>query len=150
MAGSSKENETDPHILTYVPESFNLTVPVAVIGTGLGPEKLNFMAPPCAPEGLSHGAFYSECKPPRAHFVARDYGHMDMLDNSPPGVVGLMSGCMSKSGAGPRDSMRLATGGIAVAFFRAYLHGDFSDLETVVADPSLAPAKLDPMEFVRA
>jgi len=49
----------------------DLNIPVAVIGTGLGPEKANFLFPPCAPHGENH----KELKPTCAHFVATKYGH---------------------------------------------------------------------------
>lgn len=150
MAGTGKCCPTEPHILTYVPHSFNFSIPVAVIGTGLGPEKWIPLAPPCAPEGVNHDEFYNECKPPCAHFVAKEYGHMDMLDDNLPGIIGKLSECMCKNGSGPKDKMRRSVGGIAVAFLRAYLESDDEDLKAVVADPSLAPAKLDPVEFVPA
>ncbi|KAG5013351.1 hypothetical protein JHK82_025488 [Glycine max] len=51
--------------------SLDLNIPVAVIGTGLGPEKANFLFPPCAPHGENH----KELKPTCAHFVATKYGH---------------------------------------------------------------------------
>ncbi|KAH1241254.1 Chlorophyllase-1 [Glycine max] len=134
-----------PDILTGVPRSFNLNIPVAVIGTGLGPEKANSLFPPCAPNGVNHKEFFSECKPPSAYFVATDYGHMDMLDDETPGVIGtMMSKCMCKNGKkGPRDLMRRTVGGLVVAFLRAQLNEQWKDFDAILASPNLAPAKLD-------
>ncbi|PRQ26030.1 putative chlorophyllase [Rosa chinensis] len=151
VAGANQYCRTNPHILTYVPRSFDLNIPVLVIGTGLGPEKKNdCMSQPCAPEGLNHKEFFNESKPPCAHFVAKDYGHMDMLDDDLPGVVGAMSGCMCKNGSGPKDLMRKSVGGIVVAFLNAYLNGEDGDLLAIVADPALSPARLEPAEFINA
>ncbi|KAM1207356.1 hypothetical protein ACFX13_008057 [Malus domestica] len=88
------------------------------------------MAQPCAPDG--------------------DYGHMDMLDDDPRGMVGALLGCMCKNGKGPRELMRKAVGEIVVAFLKAYLNGDDRDLVAIVGDPDISPAKLDPVEFIRA
>ncbi|KAF3975225.1 hypothetical protein CMV_001497 [Castanea mollissima] len=148
VAGCTKCCRTQPHILTYVPRSFNLSIPVTVIGTGLGPEQKNCLSPPCAPEGLNHDEFFNECKPPCAHFVAKDYGHMDMLNDDPSGIVGELSGCICVNGKGPRDPMRRSVGGIAVAFLKAYLEDESGDFVAILADPSLAPAKLEPVEFI--
>ncbi|KAE9460629.1 hypothetical protein C3L33_07466, partial [Rhododendron williamsianum] len=49
-----------PHILTYVPRSFDLTIPVAVIGTGLGPERKLGILPACAPNGMNHDEFFTD------------------------------------------------------------------------------------------
>ncbi|KAG4991969.1 hypothetical protein JHK87_025426 [Glycine soja] len=61
---------TKQHFLIFS-QSLDLNIPVAVIGTGLGPEKANFLFPPCAPHGENH----KELKPTCAHFVATKYGH---------------------------------------------------------------------------
>ncbi|XP_061353240.1 chlorophyllase-1-like [Gastrolobium bilobum] len=146
VAGLSKCKicRTFPHILTGVPESFNLNIPVAVIGTGLGPEKPNCCAPPCAPHGVNHDEFFNECKPPCVHFVAKDYGHMDMLDDETPGLVGtILSKCMCKNGTGPKDLMRRTVGGLIVAFLKGHFNAQWKDLDAILADPELAPAKLD-------
>ncbi|KAM1278872.1 hypothetical protein ACFX13_031824 [Malus domestica] len=138
------------NILTYSPQSFDLSIPVTVIGTGLGPESKNPCMPPCAQYGANHKEFFYECKPPCAHFVVKDYGHMDMLDDDPQGMVGAVSGCMCKNGTGPRELMRKTVGGIVVAFLNAYLNGDDKDLVAIVGDPDSSPAKLEPVEFIRA
>nr|KYP39147.1 Chlorophyllase-1 [Cajanus cajan] len=151
VAGFSKHCQTLPRILTRVPRSFNLDMPVAVIGTGLGPIKGKCWAPPCAPEGANHREFFDECKPPRAHFVASDFGHMDMLDDDTEGVVGtVLSKCLCRNGRGPRDLMRRTVGGLVVAFLRAHLNGQWKDFEAVLGDPSHAPTKLDHVVYLPA
>ncbi|VVA13903.1 PREDICTED: chlorophyllase-2 [Prunus dulcis] len=151
VAGANQHCRTRPHILTYEPQSFNLSIPVTVIGTGLGPEKKNAcMSQPCAPNGVNHKEFFHECKPPCAHFVVKDYGHMDMLDDDPPGLVGALSGCVCKNGTGPKELMRKTVGGIVVSFLKAYLNGEDEDLVAIVEDPAVSPAKLEPVEFIRA
>ncbi|KAM1758921.1 hypothetical protein ACFX11_007990 [Malus domestica] len=108
VAGADQHCRTYPHILTYSPQSFNLSIPVV------------------------------------------DYGHMDMLDDDPRGMVGALLGCMCKNRKGPRELMRKAVGEIVVAFLKAYLNGDDRDLVAIVGDPDISPAKLDPVEFIRA
>ena len=125
-------------------------MPVAIIGTGLGSEQRNFLTPPCALDGLNHEEFFKESKPPCAYFVAKDYGHMDILDDSPTGIVGELSSCICKNGKGPRTLMRRSVAGIVVAFLKAFLEGDDKDLVALINDPSISPAKLDPVVFVGA
>ncbi|KAK7364099.1 hypothetical protein VNO80_12491 [Phaseolus coccineus] len=153
VGGTSKckVSKTPPQILTGVPRSLNLNIPVAVIGTGLGPEPANVLFPPCAPEGENHKEFFNESKPPCAHFVATEYGHMDMLDDETPGVIGtIMSKCMCKNGKGHRDLMRKTVGGLVVAFLRAQLDEKFKDFDAILGDPNLAPARLDDVVYIPA
>lgn len=142
-ASKCKMCRTLPHILTGQPQSFNLDIPVAVIGTGLGPEMKGCCSPPCAPDGVNHMEFFYECKPPCAHFVTKDYGHMDMLDDETPGVMGNLMKCMCKNGNGPKDFMRRTIGGLVVAFLRAQLNDQWKDFNAILEDPNLPPAKLD-------
>ncbi|MED6196061.1 hypothetical protein PIB30_043745 [Stylosanthes scabra] len=145
-----KITQTFPKILTGVPRSFNLGIPVAVIGTGLGPEPNSYTRMACAPDGMNHEEFYRECKPPCAHFVAKEYGHMDMLDDEIPGLIGgIMSKCICKNGLGPRDLMRRTVGGLVVAFLRAHLKGLWEDFHAILKDPTLSPAKLDPAQYAK-
>ncbi|KAG4991970.1 chlorophyllase-1-like isoform X2 [Glycine soja] len=151
VAGPCKSCETFPPILTGMSQSFNLNIPIVVIGTGLGPEKANFFIPPCAPDGVNHKEFFNKCKPPCAHFVATEYGHMDMLDDVTPGLIGsILSNCICKDGKGPRDLMRRTVGGLVVAFLRAQLNGLWKDFNAVLANPNLAPTKLDDVVYVPA
>ncbi|OMO81370.1 Chlorophyllase [Corchorus capsularis] len=54
---------------------------ITVTGTGLGLDSKGCGIPPCAPEGLGPEELFKECRPPWAHFVAENYGHMDVLDD---------------------------------------------------------------------
>ncbi|KAL5561748.1 hypothetical protein UlMin_031495 [Ulmus minor] len=128
---------TKPYILTGIPHSLDLSIPVAVIGTSLGPKQKNSMSPPC------------ESKLTCVHFFAKDCGYMDMLDDDPSGVRGELADCMCKNVLASRDPMRRSVGGIVVAFFRAYLGGDDEDLIAIVDDHSLATAKLEDVLFLR-
>ncbi|GLT77080.1 hypothetical protein SLA2020_486980 [Shorea laevis] len=147
VAGTSVHCRTQPHILTFNPCSFNLSIPVTVIGTGLGGVKKNCLSVPCAPDGVNHVEFFNECKPPRAHFVATNYGHMDMLNDGLHGIVGVMADCLCTNSSFPRDPMRKCVGGIVVAFLNAYLEGHNGDFLTIVKEPSVAPINLNSVEF---
>lgn len=144
VAGPNKYLQTDPKILTKVPESFDLDIPVAVMGTGLGPKGKTVLMPPCAPAEVNHVEFYKESKATKAHFVAADYGHMDMLDDDLPGVFGFMAGCMCKNGKRKKSEMRKFVGGIVVAFLKYSLWGEKSEIRQIVKDPSFSPVRLDP------
>ena len=43
VAGTGKYSQISPKILTYEPSSFDITMPVLVIGTGLGEAKKNIL-----------------------------------------------------------------------------------------------------------
>ncbi|KAJ4956323.1 hypothetical protein NE237_013106 [Protea cynaroides] len=62
-------------------------MPVMVVGTGLGEEKANPVVCACAPKGVNHEEFFKECKPTRGHIVATDYGHIDILNDDPSGII---------------------------------------------------------------
>lgn len=125
--GMDKGKQTSPPILTYVPHSFDYDMATLVIGSGLGDVKKNSLFPPCAPKGVNHEDFFSECEKPSWYFVAKDYGHVDMLDDDTKGVRGKVSYCLCKNGES-RKPMRMFVGGVMVAFLKAYLHGDNVDL----------------------
>ncbi|KAJ6843045.1 chlorophyllase-2, chloroplastic [Iris pallida] len=135
-----------PTILTNQASSFALDIPVLVIGTGLGPDKkvpLPFV-PSCAPEGVNHAEFYKECRPPCYHLVVTDYGHLDLLDDDAPKYLK----CVCVNGSGCREPMRRSIGGIVVAFLEAKLgEQDPTDLQAILDDPEIAPAKLFPVEY---
>ncbi|KAJ8899439.1 hypothetical protein K2173_018413 [Erythroxylum novogranatense] len=143
VAGASKESRTEPKILNYVPGSFNLTIPVAVIGTGLGDQPKFWPMPACAPQGVNHVEFFLESRPPSGHFVTTDYGHMDMLNDHLDGVIGTVAEALCKNGKGPKDPMRRTIGGIVVAFLKAYFEADADEYATILEDPSVAPVTLD-------
>ncbi|KAJ4957313.1 hypothetical protein NE237_014096 [Protea cynaroides] len=150
VAGKSKAFQVPPIILTYQEESFNLGIPVMVVGTGLGDEKANPVICTCAPEGVNHDEFFKECKPTRGHIVATDYGHMDMLNDDPSGIIGWFSSISCKNGSQSRDLMRRCTGGIVVATIKAYLENDSADLKAILDDPSIAPTNLHPVMLKEA
>ncbi|XP_020210370.1 chlorophyllase-2, chloroplastic [Cajanus cajan] len=125
--GMDKGKQTPPPVLTYVPHSFDLDMAVMVIGSGLGEVKRNPLFPPCAPKGVNHEDFFGECRKPAWCFVAKDYGHLDMLDDDTKGIRGKATYCLCKNGES-RKNMRSFVGGVIVAFLKAYLHGDNGDL----------------------
>ncbi|KAE8685030.1 Chlorophyllase-1 [Hibiscus syriacus] len=141
-------DNTTPNILTYEPNSFNISIPVTVIGTGLGSESKGIiMQCPCAPKKFNHEEFFNECKLPRAHFNAKDYGHKDMLDDDPSGLIGKVADNMCVNGKGPRDPMRRCVGGILVAFLNYYFQDNKVDFDAIVNEPSVAPVVLDQVQF---
>ncbi|XP_019053171.1 PREDICTED: chlorophyllase-1-like [Nelumbo nucifera] len=150
VAGKCKGCECPPKILTYQPRSFNLGIPVMVIGTGLGEKRKIKLFCPCAPPQVSHQEFYDESKHPRYHMVTADYGHMDMLDDNCKGILGTLSSSLCKSGDGDKDLMRRCVGGIIVAFMREYLEVSTGDLKGILDAPEIAPVKLDPVEYDEA
>ncbi|PIN10980.1 Chlorophyllase [Handroanthus impetiginosus] len=143
VGGSAPSCRPPPRILEYIPRCFNMSVPIAVIGTGYGNQSL-CICPPFAPDGVNHSEFFNESKPPACYFLTKDYGHCDMLDD---GIANCLS-FISKSGKGSKDLMRKSVGGIVVAFLRTYLGGDQKDLDAIVNDPSVAPIILDPVIYV--
>ncbi|XP_013703583.2 chlorophyllase-2, chloroplastic isoform X2 [Brassica rapa] len=98
-----------------------------VIGSGLGELARNPLFPPCAPTGVNHREFFQECQGPAWHFVAKDYGHLDMLDDDTKGLRGKSSYCLCKNGE-ERKPMRRFIGGIVVSFLMAYLEDDDCEL----------------------
>ncbi|KAK3013768.1 hypothetical protein RJ639_010127 [Escallonia herrerae] len=145
VAGLSVCDQPKPKILSYIPLSFGLAIPVAVIGTGLG-SKWKGILPPFAPNGVNHAEFFLESKPPCCYFLAKNYGHADMLDDW---MVKLTS-WVCKSGEGDKELMRRGVAGIVVAFMRAFLQDDREDLNAIVKSPGVAPIQLDPVIFVEA
>ncbi|XP_059277129.1 chlorophyllase-2-like [Lycium ferocissimum] len=136
---------SSPNILQYIPYSFDQSIPVAVIGTGLSNKRAYGMCPPAASNGVSHAEFFNESKPPCYYFMAKDYGHADMLDDK---MANLMSIIM-KSGKESKDTLRRTIGGLFVAFLKAYLEGQADDLINIVESPEIrAPIALDPVIYV--
>ncbi|KAL6656515.1 hypothetical protein ACP70R_007341 [Stipagrostis hirtigluma subsp. patula] len=142
VAGTGKSSQLPPKILTYDPSSFDIAMPVLVIGTGLGEEKKNIFFPACAPKDVNHREFYTECKPPCYYFVTKDYGHLDMLDDDAPKFMT----CLCKDGNNCKDRMRRSVAGIMVAFLKAVLNDEDGDLRVILKDPGMAPTTLDPIE----
>ncbi|GLJ53804.1 hypothetical protein SUGI_1148460 [Cryptomeria japonica] len=135
-----------PPCITGEENSLVVNMPTLVIGSGLGPVKKNCCSIPCAPAGVNHVEFFRECCAPAYHFVAVDYGHMDFLDDITGGVRGATTYCMCKNGPS-REPVRRFTGGIVVAFLNAWLRKKTEVLDELVANPSVAPVKVDPPEY---
>uniref|UniRef100_A0A2N9F4N3 Chlorophyllase n=1 Tax=Fagus sylvatica TaxID=28930 RepID=A0A2N9F4N3_FAGSY len=145
--GMDKGKQTPPPVLTYVPHTFDLDVAVMVIGTGLGEVKKNPLFPPCAPKGVNHEDFFNECQEPACHFVVKDYGHLDVLDDDTKGFRGKATYCLCKNGKS-REPMRRFVGGIVVAFMKAYLLGDHIDLMAIRDGHETSPVELKTIEFL--
>ncbi|KAK1310647.1 hypothetical protein QJS10_CPA08g00286 [Acorus calamus] len=145
--GMAKGNQTSPPVLTYIPRSFDLNSPVMVIGSGLGEVKRNALFPACAPKGVNHSDFFEECHPPACYFVAKDCGHLDMLDDETKGLRGKASYCLCKNGKA-RGPMRMFVGGVVVSFLKARLEGDDRCLVAIRDDPAIAPVVLERIEFL--
>ncbi|KAJ7954839.1 Chlorophyllase [Quillaja saponaria] len=143
--GMDKGKQTPPPILTYAPHSFDIDMAVMVIGSELGEVKRNPLFPPCAPKGINHEDFFNECRKPAYHFVAKDYGHVDMLDDDTKGIRGKATYCLCKNGKS-REPMRRFVGGAVVAFLKAYLQGDNSDLLAITDGHGMAPVDLKAIE----
>ncbi|KAF2314838.1 hypothetical protein GH714_036864 [Hevea brasiliensis] len=151
VEGTSKNNPIQPKILTYVPRSLNLSIPVTVIGTGLGNQPVCWLVcPACAPDEMNHEEFFNECRAPAGHFVTTDYGHMDMLNDNITDIVGRLTNSLCKSGVNPKEPMRRTVGGIVVAFLKVYFEGESGDYMAIVKGTSVAPVKLAPIQFTEA
>ncbi|KAI3772031.1 hypothetical protein L6452_03205 [Arctium lappa] len=144
--GMDMGKQTQPKVLTYVPHSFNLEMPVMVIGSGLGEIRKNPLFPACAPKGVNHEDFYNECCKPACYFLVKDYGHLDMLDDETKGIRGKVTHCLCKNGKS-REPMRRFVGGVVVAFLKAYLQGDFGHL-MAIKDGAIAPVVLQKVDFL--
>lgn len=107
----------------------------------------NPLFPPCAPKGVNHEDLYRECCKPAYYFVAKDYGHLDMLDDDTKGIRGRTSYCLCKNGES-RLPMRRFVGGILVAFLKAYLEGDSRELVAIrEGDHGMVPLEIQRLEF---
>ncbi|KDP21407.1 hypothetical protein JCGZ_21878 [Jatropha curcas] len=150
VAGLGKEC-SEPIILRD--GTFDLSVPVTIIGTGLGdqPKHPHFpFWPACAPDNLNHKEFFSKSKPPKGHFVITEYGLLDMLndDLTSDFVVQFFNDLCTANGSGSNAPMRRGVGGITVAFLEYNFQGKTKDYLTIVRDRSaVSPVKLDDVEF---
>ncbi|KAI9122986.1 hypothetical protein K1719_005875 [Acacia pycnantha] len=143
--GMDKGKQTPPPVLTYIPHSFDFDIPAMVIGSDLGELKKNPLFPPCAPKGVNHKDFFDECPKPSWHFVAKDYGHLDMLDDDTKGIRGKFTYCLCKNGES-RKPMRRFVGGAIVAFLKAYLLADDRDLIAIRDGHQNMPVDLKTIE----
>lgn len=142
--GTGPDSQTNPPVLTYVPDSLDPKAPALVVGTGLGSEKKDLLLPACAPEGVNHEEFFKECVAPAFHAVAKNYGHMDMLDDND--LVEGVARCLCESGDN-REPMRRFVGGIMVAFSNAYLKQETDDLTQILEMPKVSPVLLTDVEL---
>lgn len=132
---------TTPPILRFSKHSFELQLPILIVGAGLGSQRRNALFPPCAPDGVNHRAFFFECSAPAFYFVAPEHGHMDFLDDRPQGFRGKLSHCPCKNGTA-RAPMRRFAGGLLVAFLQAAMFSDTASLQHLLENPSRSPVKL--------
>ncbi|PIM99853.1 Chlorophyllase [Handroanthus impetiginosus] len=144
VSGPSPPTWVEPNILSYVPHSFHLSIPIGIIGSGLSNQTKGII-PPLAPDGFNHSEFFNESKPPCCYFRAKDYGHCDVLNDPKVALASLVC----KSGKDSKEKMRRAVGGIVVAFLKAYLGGECEDLQGIVAAPTIAPITLDPVIYIK-
>ncbi|KAL6601470.1 hypothetical protein ACP70R_044690 [Stipagrostis hirtigluma subsp. patula] len=144
VAGTGKHKywHLTPKILAYNPSSFDIAMPVLVVGTGLGEEKKNILFPAGAPKDVNHRDFYRRCKPPCYYFVTKDHGHLDMLDDG----AAMLQNFFVKKGKNCKDWMRRSVAGIMVAFLKAMLSEKDHDLKVILENPGMAPTVLDPVE----
>lgn len=140
VSGPNPPTWVEPSILSYIPHSFDLSIPIGIIGTGLSCQSKGII-PPLAPNGFNHSEFFNESRPPCCYFLAKDYGHCDMLNDSKAALARLVC----KSGKGSNEKMRRGVGGIVVAFLKAYLGGEREDLQSIIDSPVVAPITLDPI-----
>lgn len=145
VSGPIPPTRFEPNILSYVPHSFQLAIPIGIIGTGLSNQITKCVIPPLAPNGFNHSEFFNESKPPCCYFLAKEYGHCDMLNDSKAGLASFVC----RTGKGSKEKMRRGVGGVAVAFLNAYLGGGCEDLERIVAEPEVAPITLDPVICIK-
>lgn len=146
--GKDVGQQTTPPILKFSEHSFDLKLPILIVGSGLGSQKRNALFPPCAPEGVNHRAFFFDSSAPAFYFVASEHGHMDFLDDRTLGFRGKLSYCTCRNGPS-RAPMRSFAAGILIAFFRAAMFSESATLQDLLVNPSQAPVKLaDPEWYV--
>ncbi|XP_026384777.1 chlorophyllase-2, chloroplastic-like [Papaver somniferum] len=148
VEGPRKGMQLPPVVLTYVPRSFDLGMAALVVGSGLGEIRTSALIHACAPKGVNHKEYFNECRSPAYHFVVKDYGHMDTLDDVTKGIKGVATYRACKSGKSREPMMRFV-GGITIALMKAYLEGDHSHLNAIRdgKDVSL-PVQLQTVEFL--
>ncbi|KAL3531661.1 hypothetical protein ACH5RR_005182 [Cinchona calisaya] len=78
--------------------------------------------------------------------IPLEYGHMSPLDDGMEKV----ENCICKNASQPKYLLRKGMGGIVVAFTKAGLKTDESDLVAVVNNPKSAPVTLDPIIYISA
>lgn len=144
IEGVNKLVRTKPYILTYVPNSFDLSIPTMVTGTGLGNHSKIPFGPSCTPNGVNYEEYFNECRSGTL-FVVAEFGHFDLL-NDKLSVAGLAASAGCVSGKGGKDLKRRTTGGLVVAYLDSSFLEKHSNYVNIITNPSLAPARLDPIE----
>jgi len=144
IEGSSKLLRTKPYILKYVPDSFDLSIPTMVTGTGLGNHSKILFGPSCAANDVNYAEYFNECKSGTL-FVVADYGHLDLL-NDKLSVAGLAASAACVSGKGEKDLIRRTIGGLIVAYLDSSFLDKHGDYVNIITNPSLAPARVDPIK----
>jgi chlorophyllase len=110
--GDPRGVQTNPHVLTFQENTLNVTVPTLIVGTRRGSKNWPLF-PPCAPKKVSHNEFYKDLIEPVYHFVvAKEYGHMDFLDDA----VCELTRLVCEGTIGSRALMSRFAGVILVAF----------------------------------
>lgn len=139
--GMTSTSQTEPPVLKFSEGSFESLPPALILGTGLGSLQKNRFFPACAPEGVSHAAFFRDCRAPAYHFVAPHFGHMDLLDDKTRGLVGLGTHIVAKNGPS-REGLRRLAGGLLVAFFNSVLKRNDGDMSDALQNPLHAPVQV--------
>lgn len=113
-----------------------------LVGMALGEQKGWLFPPACAPKGRNQREFWTECCGPLFQLVAKEYGHMDVLDDDTPGIIGALSSCMCKKGPS-RAPARCFAGGCVVAFLAWFLRDDKRPLTFIMSNPSACPVEVE-------
>jgi len=115
---------------------FSFSTPTLIIGAGRGAEaKPGLFSMACAPAGDNYERFYGAAMSPAVQLVGTDYGHLDMIDDSPVNCGAECTACVD----GPsREPMRRATAGWIVAHLRGALQG-VPGTASLLSDTASAP-----------
>jgi chlorophyllase len=104
--------------------SFRMELPVLLIGSGLGGS--------CAPADRNYRSFWAAAKAsPAWLYVAEDFGHLDMLDNSNCGLV--CGVCTKASSSVSRTELKQWIGKAVGQFMRGILYQDEASLDKLDA-----------------
>ncbi|GAQ89266.1 Chlorophyllase [Klebsormidium nitens] len=132
--------------------SVDLGVPALLFGSGLGGSPtLGGLAGPCAPAALGYAQFFRAFKSTTYQFVAKDYGHMDILDGKKEGCPSFsrFKNCLATKvcpGCGPgrsRGELRSYLGDLLVAFLDSSLKNKPGGLEKLRVEWESAPIAVE-------
>ncbi|PHT78644.1 Chlorophyllase-2, chloroplastic [Capsicum annuum] len=141
------EPMTKPEVAPQEVEIVPLSYPTTYVRLGIGRSEKNPLFPACAPKGVNHRDFYNECGKPVCYFLAKDYGHNDMLDDETKGIRGKATYCLCTKEKS-RVPMRKFVGGVLVAFLKAYLEGNSSNLVAIRDGNVTLPVELQDIDFL--